>query len=96
VNFSGTKIKGYFIFNFTLKYLNFSVFWVSHLWLVTLHLEMDEADVDQLVTSHAEELSIEDFTVLQKSLETRKDEDDETGLCKCKKGSEFKGLERNF
>jgi hypothetical protein len=23
VNFSGTKIKGYFIFNFTLKYLNF-------------------------------------------------------------------------
>jgi hypothetical protein len=38
VNFSGTKIKGYFIFNITLKYLNFSMFWVSHLLLVTLHM----------------------------------------------------------
>jgi hypothetical protein len=38
VNFSGTKIKGYFIFNFTLKYLNFSILWVSHLWLGTLNL----------------------------------------------------------
>jgi hypothetical protein len=38
VNFFGTKIKGYFVFNFTLKYLNFSMLWVSHLWLVTLHI----------------------------------------------------------
>jgi hypothetical protein len=40
VNFSGTKIKGYFIFNFILKYLNFSMLWVNHLWLVTLHLSL--------------------------------------------------------
>jgi hypothetical protein len=39
VNFSGTEIKGYFIFNFTLKYLNFSMLWVSHLRLVTLQLK---------------------------------------------------------
>jgi hypothetical protein len=38
VNFSGTMIKGYFIFKFTLEYLNFSMLWVSHLWLVTLHI----------------------------------------------------------
>jgi hypothetical protein len=38
VIFSGTKIKGYFIFNFTLKYLNFRMLWVSHLWLETLQL----------------------------------------------------------
>jgi hypothetical protein len=38
VNFSGTKIKGYFIVNFTLKYLHFSMLWVSHLWLVTLQI----------------------------------------------------------
>jgi hypothetical protein len=38
VNFSGTKNKGYFIFNFTLKYLSFSMLWVSHLWLVTLQI----------------------------------------------------------
>jgi hypothetical protein len=38
VNFSGIKIKGYFIFNFTLKYLKFSMLWVGHFWLVTLHI----------------------------------------------------------
>jgi hypothetical protein len=38
MNFFGTKIKGYFIFNFTLKYLNFTMLWVSHLWLVTHHM----------------------------------------------------------
>jgi hypothetical protein len=38
VNFSGTKNKSYFIFNFTLKYLNFSMLWVCHLWLVTFHI----------------------------------------------------------
>jgi hypothetical protein len=31
VNFSGTKNKGYFIFNFTLKYLSFSMLLVR--WL---------------------------------------------------------------
>jgi hypothetical protein len=40
VNFSGTKNKDYFIFNFTLKYLNFSVLWVSHLWLLTLYFSV--------------------------------------------------------
>jgi hypothetical protein len=40
-NFSGTKIKGYFIFNFTLKYLNFSILRAGHLWLVTLHIGIE-------------------------------------------------------
>jgi hypothetical protein len=31
-------IKGYFIFNFTLNYLNFSMLWVGHVWLVTVHM----------------------------------------------------------
>jgi hypothetical protein len=33
VNFSGTKIKGYFIFN-----VNFSMLWVCRLWFVTLKM----------------------------------------------------------
>jgi hypothetical protein len=57
VNFSGTKNKGYFIFNFTLKYLSFSMLWVSHLWLVTLQMSftlrfVDACESDLIVQEH--------------------------------------------
>jgi hypothetical protein len=81
VNFSGTKNKGYFIFNFTLKYLSFSVLWGSHLWLVTLQMSftlrfLDACESDLIVQEHFiafEETTGQSlFVVIKKLLENSK------------------------
>jgi hypothetical protein len=55
--FFWNKNKGYFIFNFTLKYLSFSMLRVSHLWLVTLQMSfvlrfVDACESDLIVQEH--------------------------------------------
>jgi hypothetical protein len=63
VNFSGTNIKGYFIFKFTLKYLSFSMLWVSHLWLVTLHIvyAAEKASLNKLINKILTSIIIRGF-----------------------------------